>query len=48
MSKANYVAARVPKELHEQLQKLAAERYTNISQIVRDALRIYLEKEDPR
>ncbi len=48
MNKGKYVTARVPQKMHDHLQKLADKRYTTISQIVRQAIAAYLEKEDPR
>jgi hypothetical protein len=37
------VRARVPKDMKDQLQKIADDRYQNISVILRDALFFYLE-----
>ena len=46
--KSQFVAARVPLDLHEAAQRAATEKGLNLSQLIIAALREYLQKEDAR
>ena len=44
MSELVKISVRVPKYLYEKINKIADEEYTSVSEVVREALRLFIER----